>query len=314
MTTPDPTRAEVPSSGSLLRVERQLVVVRAVLAVLVLAMAVFYDPLARPVVVAVGLGLGATTVAVARRLALRPPSPRGLRRFGRLVLLVDVLLVGAAYGLLLWDRNATPVGLVVLLVYALALRERGPGVVAAGAVLLLALGGRVFVQARVLPDGVLRPELMVLWASLAVLMVAFSREFWAQEHRRAAAWAARRAVADDLNAIVARTLERVGVSPQTATHAEVMTAVRRIVEGADAERDELVERLAGILSAPHRGLTPRELEILSLLGQGQPDARIAAALFISPSTVRNHVKSLRDKLGLGSREELRDYARRHAPS
>ncbi|HSK21755.1 MAG TPA: helix-turn-helix transcriptional regulator [Egicoccus sp.] len=313
MSTPDQARAAVPTSGSLLRVERQLVVVRAVLAVLVVAMGVFYDPVARPVVLAAGVALGVVAVAVARRLAVRPPSPRRLSRFGRGVLLVDASLVALAYGLLIWDARAMPVGLVVLLVYAIALRGRAPGVLLAGLVLVLALGGRVLVQAWVLPDGVLRPELMVLWAALGVLMVAFSREFWAQEHRRAAAWAARRAVADDLNAIVVRTLERVGLSPQTATHAEVMAAVRGIVEGADGDRDELVERLAGILSAPHRGLTPRELEILSLLGRGHPDSRIAAALFISPSTVRNHVKSLRDKLGLGSREELREYARRHAP-
>lgn len=314
MSTPDRAHAEVPNSRSLLRVERQLVVVRGVLAVLVMAMGVIYDPPASPAVVAVGAALGAVTVAVARRLALRPPSPPRLRRFGQRTLALDASLVTVAYGLLVWDPRAMPVGLVVLLVYGIALRGRTRGVVLAAIVLLCALGARVLVQALALPHGVLRPELMVLWASMGVLMLAFSREFWAQEYQRAAAWAARRTVVDDLNAIVVRTLERAGVSPETATHDEVMQAVRGIVEGPAGQRDELVERLAGILSAPHRGLTPRELEILSMLGRGHPDARIATALFISPSTVRNHVKSLRDKLGLQSREELRAYARRHAPS
>ncbi|MBS3940176.1 MAG: helix-turn-helix transcriptional regulator [Actinobacteria bacterium] len=313
MPTPDQARTDVPTSGSLLRVERQLVVVRGVLAVLVVAMGLVYDPVARPVVLLAGAGLAGLAVAVARRLAVRPPAPGQLARFGSAVLVADASLVAVAYGLLVWDARAMPVALVLLLVYSIALRMRGPGVTLAALVLALALGGRVAMQAWVLRDGVVRPELMVLWASLGVLVVAFSREFWAQEYRRAAAWTARRAVADDLSAIVVRTLDRVGLSPETATHAEVMEAVRGIVSGADPDRDELIERLAGILSAPHRGLTPRELEILSHLGRGHPDARIAAALFISPSTVRNHVKSLRDKLGLISREELRYYARRHAP-
>lgn len=311
VTTDGPTSLDV-AAGSTLRVERQLVVVRTVLAVLVIAMGLIHESPARPVVLAAGLALGVLAGAVARRLAVEPPAEGRARRLGRQLLFVDAALVAIAYGLLLWDPAAMPVALVVVLVYAIALRGRAAGVLLAAIVFALALGGRVLVQAW-LPDGALRPELMVLWAALAVLMMAFTREFWAQEHRRAAAWASRQAVADDLNAIVVRTLERVGLSPQTATHAEVMQAVRGIVDGAAGERDELVERLAGILSAPHRGLTPRELEILSHLGRGHPDARIAAALFISPSTVRNHVKSLRDKLGLDSREELRSYARRHAP-
>ncbi|MEX2504327.1 MAG: LuxR C-terminal-related transcriptional regulator [Egicoccus sp.] len=310
MATDGPTAIDV-AAGSDLRVERQLVVVRAVLAVLVIAMGLIHEPRARPVVLAAGIALGALAAAVARRLAVDPPTGSRARRLGRRLLLVDASLVAIAYGLLLWDPAAMPVALVVLLVYAIALRGRAAGVLLAAIVLVLALGGRILVQTW-LPDGTLRPELMVLWAALAVLMMAFTREFWAQEHRRTAAWASRQAVADDLNAIVVRTLERVGLSPETATHAEVMQAVRGIVDGADGERDELIERLAGILSAPHRGLTPRELEILSHLGRGHPDARIAAALFISPSTVRNYVKSLRDKLGLDSREELRSYARRHA--
>jgi DNA-binding CsgD family transcriptional regulator len=62
------------------------------------------------------------------------------------------------------------------------------------------------------------------------------------------------------------------------------------------------------------GLSPREQEILLLLARGYNDARIAAALFISPSTVRNHLHNMRTKLELPSREELREFARRYAPT
>jgi non-specific serine/threonine protein kinase len=54
------------------------------------------------------------------------------------------------------------------------------------------------------------------------------------------------------------------------------------------------------LPAPY-GLTPREIEVLRHLVQGQSDPQIAAALFISPHTVATHVKRVLAKLGVHSR-------------
>ena len=49
------------------------------------------------------------------------------------------------------------------------------------------------------------------------------------------------------------------------------------------------------------GLTARELEVLQLVSLGLTDAQIAEKLVISPRTVEAHVRSLLNKLGVGSR-------------
>jgi DNA-binding NarL/FixJ family response regulator len=55
-------------------------------------------------------------------------------------------------------------------------------------------------------------------------------------------------------------------------------------------------------------LSPRESEIVEALVLHRRTARVAKALFISPHTVRNHLKSIFSKLGVHSQEELLDVA------
>jgi DNA-binding CsgD family transcriptional regulator len=63
-------------------------------------------------------------------------------------------------------------------------------------------------------------------------------------------------------------------------------------------------------AAGGHGLTPREVEVLRLLGQRQTDREIAAALFISPKTAGNHVTSILGKLGVENRREAAAVAAR----
>jgi two-component system, NarL family, nitrate/nitrite response regulator NarL len=56
------------------------------------------------------------------------------------------------------------------------------------------------------------------------------------------------------------------------------------------------------------GLTKREREIISLVGDGLKNAAIAERLRISEATVRNHLTSIFDKLDVGDRFELAVYA------
>ena len=54
---------------------------------------------------------------------------------------------------------------------------------------------------------------------------------------------------------------------------------------------------------PGASLTEREREVLAVLGEGCTNKEIAARLFISENTVKNHVHNLLEKLGLRSRTE-----------
>lgn len=56
-------------------------------------------------------------------------------------------------------------------------------------------------------------------------------------------------------------------------------------------------------------LTPKEAEILGLLGRGMSNKRIALTLGIGPETVKWHVKNLFSKLSVGSREHAVGRAR-----
>ncbi|MCD6141810.1 response regulator transcription factor [Candidatus Bipolaricaulota bacterium] len=66
----------------------------------------------------------------------------------------------------------------------------------------------------------------------------------------------------------------------------------------------------GTLERPSFGLTEREQDVLSLLGEGKEDAEIAALLGISPRTVANHCARLMEKLGIHTRAGLIAHARR----
>jgi NarL family two-component system response regulator LiaR len=50
-------------------------------------------------------------------------------------------------------------------------------------------------------------------------------------------------------------------------------------------------------------LTPRELEVLTLIGQGRSNGEIAAMLVIAPRTAKVHVQNILSKLGATNRTE-----------
>lgn len=59
-------------------------------------------------------------------------------------------------------------------------------------------------------------------------------------------------------------------------------------------------------------LTPREAEILALVGQGLTNREIAARLYLSEGTVRNYVTGLLEKLGLRDRTQLAIFYLQHS--
>jgi DNA-binding NarL/FixJ family response regulator len=72
---------------------------------------------------------------------------------------------------------------------------------------------------------------------------------------------------------------------------------------------ELARLLAEIKPAVYEtnGLTPREMEVLSLIEKGMSNQEIADRLFIEVGTVKNHVHSILEKLEVGSRNDAAAY-------
>jgi DNA-binding NarL/FixJ family response regulator len=56
-------------------------------------------------------------------------------------------------------------------------------------------------------------------------------------------------------------------------------------------------------------LSAREAEVMSLIADGQTNGEIAAHLFLAEKTVKNHVRRIYSKLGVGSRRAAIAYWR-----
>lgn len=88
-------------------------------------------------------------------------------------------------------------------------------------------------------------------------------------------------------------------------------ATRVLLRGASAEPAEPAEPAApaapgaaDVIALPGHGmLTEQEARVLLRIVDGQRNAEIAAALFVSVSTVKTHVNNLFAKLGVSSRSE-----------
>lgn len=89
---------------------------------------------------------------------------------------------------------------------------------------------------------------------------------------------------------------------------DVVQALRLVSEGQSL----LTEEQLSVVAAPAgegETLTTREIEILSLLAQGQDASAIADRLTISANTVRTHLQNIFTKLGAHSRLEAVVLAR-----
>lgn len=92
--------------------------------------------------------------------------------------------------------------------------------------------------------------------------------------------------------------------PANAEQASESEATKEGKGGANSE-DETFEAICQELAERH-GLTGREKEILGHLACGRTNTRIAEDLFISPSTVRGHIRHIYTKLDVHDRQELID--------
>jgi DNA-binding NarL/FixJ family response regulator len=86
---------------------------------------------------------------------------------------------------------------------------------------------------------------------------------------------------------------------------DFVEALERIVKGASVIDPTLVQELvtARRVDDPLEDLSPREVEVLSLMAEGRSNAGIARALSVTDGTVKKHVHSILTKLRLPETED-----------
>jgi DNA-binding CsgD family transcriptional regulator len=66
-----------------------------------------------------------------------------------------------------------------------------------------------------------------------------------------------------------------------------------------------------LLQQSSLSLTPREKEILWLIGQGLTNREMSDRLYVTRDTVRCHIKNVYGKIGIHDRRGAAAYARKH---
>jgi two-component system nitrate/nitrite response regulator NarL len=113
--------------------------------------------------------------------------------------------------------------------------------------------------------------------------------------------------ADDSGSLVyeAVQLGAAGFLTKVATMTEICDAVAAVARGGTVLAPEIQHGLVGEVQAHSRTAGPllseRESEVLRLIADGLSAPEIGAQLFISPSTVKTHVRKLFEKLDVSDR-------------
>ena len=100
--------------------------------------------------------------------------------------------------------------------------------------------------------------------------------------------------------------------------AELHQAIQAVHAGEVQLHPDIMKKLIHRVTTPQietdsalGDLTPRELEVLSLISQGQSNREIATSLTISEKTVKTHVGNILSKLHLSDRTQAAIYAHKH---
>ncbi len=99
--------------------------------------------------------------------------------------------------------------------------------------------------------------------------------------------------------------------------AELINAVRTVSQGYSLIHPSVARRVLREFSKPHgerapvasiEDLTPREVEVLSLVAQGRSNKEIAGLLCIAERTVKTHVSNILSKLQMSDRTQAALFA------
>ncbi len=98
--------------------------------------------------------------------------------------------------------------------------------------------------------------------------------------------------------------------------ATIAPALRSVMAGQSVLEGEVLARAAALSAdgvrpsrgePEMRGLTEREREVVRAIADGMSNVEVAAALYMSEGTVRNHISSILAKLGLRNRTQIAVY-------
>jgi DNA-binding NarL/FixJ family response regulator len=122
---------------------------------------------------------------------------------------------------------------------------------------------------------------------------------------------------DDRTVLAAMRAGARGYVLKGANYAEMLRAIQAVSSGeaifSPSVAVRLMDYFANVQPAAPSPIFPelsdREREILDLIAQGRSNTEIAARLFLSPKTVRNHVSNILSKLQVADRTEAAIRAR-----
>ena len=117
---------------------------------------------------------------------------------------------------------------------------------------------------------------------------------------------------DDASVFAAVRAGARGYLLKGADQADIVRAVTAVAGGEAIFGPSVARRIIDFFAAPPRAtvapaepvfdeLTTREHEVLDLIAAGYSNADVAAALVLSPKTVRNHVSNIFTKLHVADR-------------
>jgi DNA-binding NarL/FixJ family response regulator len=107
-----------------------------------------------------------------------------------------------------------------------------------------------------------------------------------------------------------------------ATFEDLVTTIRSVADGAHVLPPEMTSSLFSQIAreAVEKGraeaaieavrMTPRERDVIELIGEGLSNKEIAARLNIATHTVKSHVRNVMEKLALHTRLQIAAYAHR----
>jgi DNA-binding CsgD family transcriptional regulator len=159
------------------------------------------------------------------------------------------------------------------------------------------------------------PGVIVLDADGSVCSLTGQASFWLERFPRDRGTGLELPAA--VHAVARRALRRAGSAPFAAyASVRLLSGEWLTIHAAPLHTDRPDHGTVAVTLAPAavadllplrlhlHGLTPREREVAQLLTRGAGTDEVASALFISPHTVKDHVKAVLSKVGVTSRTEL----------